>query len=86
MPNKNIVVAAFVITAAGIVNSITNKTKVTPVVIGGYIFLLVLSLVDMVGGDVAKIASGLAMLAMVYVLLNVFPWGIVLKTLKGNTK
>lgn len=51
---------------------------------GGYVFLLVLSLIDVFGGPVAKIASALSMVAMLYVLLNVFPWQVVLKTLQGK--
>lgn len=84
--NKQIVVAAFIITGAGIVNSLSSNPPkpITRTVMGGYIFLLVLSFLDLAGGSVAKIASALSMLAVVYVLLNVFPWGLVLSTLKGK--
>lgn len=82
--NNTIVVAALVITSAGVVNATTNKTSISRVVMGGYVFLLVLSLIDVFGGPVAKIASALSMVAMLYVLLNVFPWQVVLKTLQGK--
>lgn len=70
--NKQIVVAAFIITGSGVVKVwlADNPHGTTKVVLGGYIFLLVLSLLDMAGGDLSKIASGLAMVAVVYTLLS----------------
>lgn len=78
--NKQIVIAAILITLAGVVNSLTSKPPkpISRTVMGGYIFLLVLSLLDLFGGPIAKIASAMSMVAVVYVLLNVFPWQTVL--------
>jgi hypothetical protein len=84
--NKKIIVSALVITGAGVVHSITSKPPkaITPTVMGGYVFLLMLSLMDMIGGDLSKIAGGLSMVAVVYVLINVFPWSLLIGAVQGK--
>lgn len=83
--NKQIVTSALVITASGVANSFVNKQPITRIIMGGYIFLLVLSLADMLGGPISKLASALSMVAVVYVLLNVFPWSTIMTTLGYKT-
>jgi hypothetical protein len=72
--NTKVVTAVVVIAGAGIVNAWVSKKPITTVIIGSYILLLVLSLMDMFGGKVSQLASAIAMLAVVYVLLTEFPW------------
>lgn len=72
--NQKIVVAVIVIAASGIANAWINNKPITVVVIGSYILLLVLSIMDMFGGGLAQLASALAILAATYVLLTEFPW------------
>lgn len=83
--NKKIVIATLIIGGSGIVNSITRKKPITPVIIGSFVFMLVLSIADAVGGPLSTVAGGLAMVAMVYVLVAEFPWDTVLKALKGTS-
>jgi hypothetical protein len=74
--NTKIVVATFIIAGTGIANAYLNEKnpKITPIIIGSYILLLILSILDMLGGGLAQLSSGLAMVAVVFVLLHEFPW------------
>lgn len=83
--NKKVIVAAFVIVGSGVVNSFMAHHAITPVILGGYIFVLVLALLDMFGPPLSTIAGGLAMVAVVFVILNTFPWQQVLGALHGGT-
>lgn len=79
--NKHIVIATIVIGASGVMDAILNNKPLTPVIMGSFVFLLLLSLADAIGGGLSQLASGLAMIAMLYVLLTVFPWNVVLKAI-----
>lgn len=46
--------------------------------------MLVLSLADMFGGEISKLASALAMLAVIYILLTVFPWQQIISFARGG--
>jgi len=85
--NKKIVIVGVIIIGSGVANAWLAKPPkaITPVVIGGFIFLLMLSLMDMFGGPMSNIASALAILAATYVLLTEFPWNTVLNAVKANT-
>ena len=91
--NRKIIIAVVVIGGSGVVNSIMRKQALTPVIIGSYILLLVLSVMDMFGPPLSSIAGAIAMLAVVYVLVGVdpttgkslFPWDTIIATLQGNT-
>lgn len=83
--NKKIIIAVFVIGGAGVFNAIQAKKPLTPVILGSYIFLLVLSVLDMFGGQLGVLAGALAMVAVVFVLLNEFPWQQLIATLQGKT-
>lgn len=80
--NKKVVVAAVIITGSGVVNAWTNQKPITPVIIGGYIFVLVLAVMDAFGGPLADLAGALAMLAALYVLLTEFPWSKIIGLVK----
>lgn len=82
--NNHIIAAGLIIVGSGVVQAWTSKKPITPVIIGGYVFMLILSILDMFGGQISTIASALAMLAVVYVLLNVFPWSQISSLLKGG--
>lgn len=82
--NQKIVVAVVVITGTGIINAWTNKKPITAIIVGSYILLLVLSLMDMFGGRISQLASAIAMLAVVYVLLNEFPWQQLINLAQGK--
>ena len=79
--NKKIVVAVLVVGASGVIKAWNSKPPqgVTPVIMGTYVFMLMLSLADMMGPDMSKLAGALAMLAMVYVLLeqDSFLWDLI---------
>jgi len=46
--------------------------------------LLVLSVLDMFGGGLSQLASGIAMVAVVYVLLTEFPWQQIIGLVQGK--
>jgi hypothetical protein len=85
--NKKIVIVGVLIIGSGVANAWLAKPPkaITPVVIGGFIFLLMLSVMDMFGGPMSNLASALAVLAATYVLLTEFPWATVLGAVKANT-
>lgn len=76
--------AVVVIAGSGVVNAWLNKKPITMVVIGSYILLLVLSVMDMFGGKISQLASAIAMLAVVYVLLTEFPWKQLISVVQGK--
>lgn len=82
--NKKIIVAAFVIVGSGVVNGFMQKKAITPIILGGYIFVLVLALIDMFGPPLSTLASALAMLAVVMILLTEVPWNTILGALQGK--
>jgi hypothetical protein len=61
-----------------------NNKPITRVIIGGYVFMLMLSVGDMFGGDIGKLMSALALLAATYVLLVEFPWTAIINLLQGK--
>ena len=82
--NKKIIAAAFVIAGAGVFRAWQAKTAITRVVLGAYVFVLMLSIMDMFGGPLATLASALAMLAVTYVLLTEVPWQTIITTVTGK--
>lgn len=70
-------------TAGSVTGAITGGTPVTPIIMGAYVVLLVLAVVDLFGPQAARIAGGLAMLALVYTILTQFPWTAIAAGLAG---
>lgn len=83
--NRKIIIAAIVIAGSGIANSIIAGKPITPVIIGSYVFVFVLAIADMFGGGLSAISGGLAMVAVVYVLINEFPWQKLIDLATGKT-
>jgi len=82
--NKHITAAALIIMLSGVLKAWASQTPITRVIIGGYVLLLILAILDLFGGPLSRLASAIAMLAVVYVLLNQFPWSTVLAALQGG--
>lgn len=80
--NKQIVAAAVLIGATGVIGAASGGRPLTPVIIGTYVFLLALAILDMFGGQFSPFASALAMLAALYVLITEFPWNTLLSAVK----
>jgi hypothetical protein len=82
--NKHIVAAALIIGATGVIKAYSSNPPkaITPVIIGTYVLLLLLALMDLFGGPLAALSSALAMLAVLYILLTEFPWDIILHLVK----
>lgn len=76
--NKKIVVAGVVIIGTGILKAATGGKALTPVFIGGYIFIFLLAIADAFGGVASQFSGALAMIAMLSILLTQFPWATVL--------
>lgn len=66
-------------------NAALNKQPFTPIIIGSYIFVFVLAILDMFGPPLSNISGGLAMVAVVYVLINEFPWEALISILQGKS-
>lgn len=73
-----------VISGAGIVNAWTGHKALTPVIIGSYVFMLVLSIADTFGGAMSDFAGAMAMVAMTYVILTEVPWQQLIKFSQGK--
>lgn len=82
--NQKIIVAAVVIGVSGITNAWLNSKPITGIVIGSYVLLLVLAIVDMFGGPFSDLSGAIAMLAVVYVLLTEFPWKQLINLVQGK--
>lgn len=71
--NKHILVTVVVIFAGGVVRVwVLHQGTITKTMIGALVFMLILSVLDIFGGPLSSLASALAMLALVAVLLDVF--------------
>lgn len=82
--NKKIIIAVLVVAASGVTRSWQKQQPITPVIIGAYVLLLVLSILDMFGGPISDLANALAMLAATYVLLTEFPWQSLISLVQGK--
>lgn len=72
--NARIIVSIVIIGVTGIINSWTVRKPFTYALMGTFIFFLVLSMMDAIGGIASTLAGGLAVLAAVYIVLTRFPW------------
>ena len=77
--NRFIIVAGLIIVGTSlyqliVVNKASSATsaqgQIFSIVTGGWLFMVALSILDLFGGVLATLASGLALVAVVYVLLN----------------
>jgi hypothetical protein len=82
--NNKIIIAAGVIGASGIINAWINSKPITHVVIGSYLLLLILAIADSFGGALSSLSGGIAMIAMLYVLLTEFPWQQIIALAQGK--
>lgn len=82
--NKKIIIATVVIAASGVLKAWKAKAPITPVILGAYIFVFMLAIMDMFGGQLSTLAGAFAMLAVVYVLIHEFPWVQIQDIISGN--
>ena len=70
--NKKIAVVGFIIVGGGLIKAWTANPPqaITPVIIGGYVFILLLALLDAFGGPLGNLAGALAIVAGIYVVLT----------------
>jgi hypothetical protein len=61
--NKQIIVSALVIGGAGVWKSWTSGKPIGRVLLGTYMLVVILSIIDLIGGVAATLAGGLAMIA-----------------------
>ncbi len=83
--NRKIIITTFVIAAVGVANAWGNKKPITRVIMGAYIFCLILAILDVFGGPMSTLAGGIAMIALTYIVLHEIPWNTIL-TAGGLTK
>lgn len=77
--NKHIIAATLIIGSSGVIKAWQSKKAITPVILGSYVFMLVLSIADLAGGQVSQLAGAIAMVAMLAVILNT--WTPILSTI-----
>ena len=74
--NKQVVIVGFIIVGGGVLNmwlgTGTSKTTITRIVLGAFVLVLVLSILDLFGGPISTLANALAMLAAVFVILTTY--------------
>lgn len=68
--NRHIIAATLIIGASGVVKAWQSKKPITTVILGSYVFMLILSIADLAGGQVSQLAGAIAMVAMITVILN----------------
>ena len=73
MPDRLILISGGVILSLGFTKAALYGKPLTPVVEGGIVVVLLLSLLDSFGDDWAKFSSAMAVLAMVAVLYQDLP-------------
>lgn len=82
--NHKIVVAVFGVGAIAMFNSVVfNRSPagqntgqpISKILLGTYVLLLLLGLLDIIGGVVSQIAGGIALLALLTMALTQIPWG-----------
>lgn len=83
--NKQVIGAVVVIGAAGVVTAWTKKQPITRTILGAYVLLLLLSLLDLFGGSVSRLASAIALIAALYVILNELPWSTLIGLVQGKS-
>ena len=72
--NKHIIVATLGLMGIGILKHYTQpNVPLTRVFVGSFVFLLALSVADLAGGSLSKLASALAMLALLNGILTEIP-------------
>lgn len=72
--NRTILFAALFIGLVGASQAVLNHGKLSRVLIGTYVLLLLLALVDAMGGAARQLASAIAILAALYAGLTQAPW------------
>ena len=79
--NRPVVVAVVGVTATTLfrtylLNQVNPNKQValTPIIIGAYVVLLVLAVLDLFGGALSQIAGDIALLALFTTILTQFPW------------
>ena len=86
--NRMIVGAGVVIIVYGVIESRLNNTPMTPVFIGGYVFLIVLALLDLFGPPLSNFANAMALIAVVYILVASHTatqvWDVILNAVHGR--
>jgi uncharacterized membrane protein len=81
--NRTVLFAALFIGLVGGLQAFMNHGKLSRVLIGTYVLLLLLALVDAIGGAASQLASALALLAALYAGLTQAPWQQLLRTVNG---
>lgn len=82
--NRKIVISAVVVGGVGITNAWSQSKPITGIVIGTYVLLLVLSILDLFGGPLSTLSGAIAMVAVVYVLLYELPWSKITGLVQGK--
>ncbi len=77
--NKEIIGSALVIAGVGVTNAMLGHKPITKILVGGFLFLFSLSLLDIFGGPFSALAGMLAMLATLVTVLTVIPWSTILR-------
>lgn len=67
--NRKIVISTMVLMFVGAVQAISKKSGISRVLLGGYMLMLVLSLLDLFGPPLSTIAGGIAMLAVIAAII-----------------
>lgn len=73
MPDRLILISGGVILSLGFIKGAITQKPLTPVVEGGLVAILLLSLLDSFGGSWEKFASSLAVVAMLAVIYSDLP-------------
>lgn len=81
--NRTVLFAALFIGLVGAAQVYVTKGSMTRVLIGTYVLILLLALLDAIGGAASQLASAFAILAVIYAGLTQAPWQQLLKAVQG---
>lgn len=68
--NRAILAGVVLIGVTGSITALIRKQPVTPILVGSYVLLVILALLDLFGGPISKIAGGIALVAGLAVFLT----------------
>jgi hypothetical protein len=80
--NRTVLFAALFLGVVGGIQAFVNHGSISRVLIGTYVFLLMLGLLDAIGGAASQLASAFAILAVLYATLTQFPWAQLAQAIK----
>lgn len=79
--NKTVVGGVVFIGAAAVTSRILQHKQITPVIVGSFVLMLMLSILEFFGGAGNTLASALVSVAVLVTIVDVLPWQAILQAI-----